>query len=167
MNSEPIDVTDSGKGVNLPKPDPANITVLTPKLPNKPILPWTQFDSPWLEEEGEEASTQQETSAENQDNQSEVSADSQKLAQANEKPTEPSAMDSNPPADSQKLVEATENPIEPSATDSNPSEDSDTTHQAAAQQTSITEIPVESSQLPEKENKIYSDTIPENQITDT
>ncbi|NMG05692.1 hypothetical protein [Brasilonema sp. UFV-L1] len=53
--------TESGSaGLRLPKPDPANITVLTPNLPNKPILPWTHFDSPWLEneenhpEEGEE-----------------------------------------------------------------------------------------------------------------
>ncbi|MDJ0676862.1 MAG: hypothetical protein QNJ36_16035 [Calothrix sp. MO_167.B42] len=154
MNSKPIDVTDSGKGVNLPKPDPANITVLTPKLPNKPILPWTHFDSPWLEEEGEEPSTQQETSAENQDNLSEASADSQKLTEATENPIEPSATKSNPSEDSQKLTEATENPIEPSATESNPSEDSDTTQEATTQQTPITEIPVESSQLPEKENKI-------------
>ena len=51
MNSKQIDITESGKSVNLPKPDPANITVLTPKLPNKPILPWTHFDSPWLEDE--------------------------------------------------------------------------------------------------------------------
>ncbi|GAB1538039.1 hypothetical protein NUACC21_06950 [Scytonema sp. NUACC21] len=37
------------KSLRLPKPDPANITVLTPNLPNKPILPWTHFDSPWLD----------------------------------------------------------------------------------------------------------------------
>ena len=51
MNSKQVDVTESGKSVNLPKPDPANITVLTTNLPNKPILPWTHFDSPWLEDE--------------------------------------------------------------------------------------------------------------------
>lgn len=37
--------------LRLPKPDAANITVLTPNLPKKPILPWTHFDSPWLESE--------------------------------------------------------------------------------------------------------------------
>ncbi|MGK7931219.1 MAG: hypothetical protein AB4041_07265 [Microcystaceae cyanobacterium] len=39
---------------DLPEPDSDNITVLTDKLPNKPILPWNRYDSPW--EEGEEAS---------------------------------------------------------------------------------------------------------------
>jgi hypothetical protein len=38
----------------LPKPDPDNITVLTHKLPDKPILPWNRYDSPWREGEGEE-----------------------------------------------------------------------------------------------------------------
>jgi hypothetical protein len=33
--------------INLPEPDSENITVLTRKLPNKPILPWNRFDSPW------------------------------------------------------------------------------------------------------------------------
>ena len=43
------------KRVTLPEPDPDNITVLTNKLPNKPILPWNHYDSPWKEEEeGEE-----------------------------------------------------------------------------------------------------------------
>jgi len=36
--------------VHLPKPDPENITVLSHNLPNKPILPWNHFDSPWTEE---------------------------------------------------------------------------------------------------------------------
>ena len=60
MNSNPtkVEATDSGKHVNLPKPDAANITVLTPKLPKKPILPWTHFDSPWLEKEEDEEETQ-------------------------------------------------------------------------------------------------------------
>ncbi|MEI2583370.1 hypothetical protein [Scytonema sp. PRP1] len=46
------------RSLRLPKPDAANITVLTPNLPNKPILPWTHFDSPWLE--GEENHPQEE-----------------------------------------------------------------------------------------------------------
>lgn len=35
----------------LPEPDPDNITVLTHKLPNTPILPWNRYDSPWDESE--------------------------------------------------------------------------------------------------------------------
>ena len=41
------------KRVALPEPDPDNITVLTNKLPNKPILPWNHYDSPWKEDEEE------------------------------------------------------------------------------------------------------------------
>lgn len=33
--------------INLPEPDPDNITVLAHNLPNKPILPWNRYDSPW------------------------------------------------------------------------------------------------------------------------
>ncbi|WP_448560884.1 hypothetical protein [Trichothermofontia sp.] len=36
----------------LPEPDKDNITVLTSKLPNEPILPWNRYDSPWLESAG-------------------------------------------------------------------------------------------------------------------
>ncbi len=35
--------------VKLPAPDLQNITVLSRKLPNLPILPWNHYDSPWLE----------------------------------------------------------------------------------------------------------------------
>lgn len=38
----------------LPEPDNDNITVLTSKLPNEPILPWNRYDSPWLESEASE-----------------------------------------------------------------------------------------------------------------
>ncbi|MBD2606165.1 hypothetical protein H6G81_16930 [Scytonema hofmannii FACHB-248] len=38
----------------LPKPDLDNITVLAHNLPNKPILPWNNFDSPWLDTEAQE-----------------------------------------------------------------------------------------------------------------
>ncbi|PSF39548.1 hypothetical protein C7H19_01800 [Aphanothece hegewaldii CCALA 016] len=44
--------------IEIPEPDADNITVLTHKLPNKPILPWNHYDSPW---EGSE------TEAETQD----------------------------------------------------------------------------------------------------
>ncbi|BAZ24588.1 hypothetical protein NIES4073_54840 [Kalymmatonema gypsitolerans NIES-4073] len=50
--SKRFNATESdSRSLRLPKPDAANITVLTPNLPNKPILPWTHFDSPWLESE--------------------------------------------------------------------------------------------------------------------
>ncbi|WP_448571821.1 hypothetical protein, partial [Trichothermofontia sp.] len=39
----------------LPEPDNDNITVLSSKLPNEPILPWNRYDSPWLESEASEA----------------------------------------------------------------------------------------------------------------
>ncbi|MEC4985089.1 MAG: hypothetical protein SAJ37_05505 [Oscillatoria sp. PMC 1068.18] len=50
--SEPNAV--NGSRLELPEPDLDNITVLTGKLPNKPILPWNHYDSPWQEEEEEE-----------------------------------------------------------------------------------------------------------------
>lgn len=40
--------------ITLPEPDENNITVLTKKLPNKPILPWNRYDSPWEEPEKSE-----------------------------------------------------------------------------------------------------------------
>lgn len=49
MNSQQLDNDRSGKPLNLPEPDPENITVLTRNLPNKPILPWHHYDSPWSE----------------------------------------------------------------------------------------------------------------------
>lgn len=52
MNSQSIDTNESGETLTLPEPDPDNITVLTRNLPNKPILPWSHYDSPW--QEGEE-----------------------------------------------------------------------------------------------------------------
>ncbi|MEC4817559.1 MAG: hypothetical protein SAK29_30460 [Scytonema sp. PMC 1069.18] len=57
----------NGSSLRLPKPDPANITVLTRNLPNKPILPWTHFDSPWLDKEenaSEESKTQESQNSE-------------------------------------------------------------------------------------------------------
>lgn len=41
----------NSEAFKLPDPDPDNITVLTDKLPNKPILPWNHYDSPGQEEE--------------------------------------------------------------------------------------------------------------------
>ncbi len=37
--------------LELPEPDSDNITVLTDKSPNKPILPWNHYDSPWEDSE--------------------------------------------------------------------------------------------------------------------
>lgn len=52
-------MTRSGKIV-VGKPDYWNITTLTDKLPNTPILPWNHYDSPWenpeVEEDPKEAS---------------------------------------------------------------------------------------------------------------
>lgn len=39
--------------VKLPKPDFKNMAALSSNLPNKPILPWNHYDSPWLEPENE------------------------------------------------------------------------------------------------------------------
>lgn len=50
MNSNQADdKKTSVKRLRLPKPDPANITVLIDNAPNKPIFPWNHYDSPWLE----------------------------------------------------------------------------------------------------------------------
>lgn len=46
-------MTRSGKVV-VGKPDYWNITTLTDKLPNTPILPWNHYDSPWENPEVEE-----------------------------------------------------------------------------------------------------------------
>ncbi len=35
--------------LEIPEPDAENITVFTHNLPNKPILPWNHYDSPWEE----------------------------------------------------------------------------------------------------------------------
>lgn len=55
MSSEEEDMKTSEKRLPLPKPDPANIKVLTSNLPKNPILPWNTFDSPWLDGEESEA----------------------------------------------------------------------------------------------------------------
>ncbi|WP_416676330.1 hypothetical protein [Egbenema bharatensis] len=47
-------VEESTDRIKLPKPDLKNITVLTNKLPNSPILPWNHYDSPWLDDEAAE-----------------------------------------------------------------------------------------------------------------
>lgn len=52
------DIVREEKEFVLPEPDPDNITVLTNKLPDTPILPWNRYDSPWRETEGEEGTTE-------------------------------------------------------------------------------------------------------------
>ena len=62
MKTQPIDYNpeldsprdQESEHLELPKPDPENITVFTHNLPNKPILPWNHYDSPWQEEEPQE-----------------------------------------------------------------------------------------------------------------
>jgi len=64
MNSKQVDDKPSGEQLSLPEPDRDNITVLTNNLPNKPILPWHHYDSPWRngeEEELNESETEQPT----------------------------------------------------------------------------------------------------------
>lgn len=41
-------------GFHLPEPDLENLAVLTTHLPNKPILPWNHYDSPWENEENQD-----------------------------------------------------------------------------------------------------------------
>lgn len=43
--------------IELPEPDTENITVLSHKLPNTPILPWNHYDSPWEEQENPDLET--------------------------------------------------------------------------------------------------------------
>ena len=66
MSSEEEDMKTSEKRLSLPKPDPANIKVLTSNLPKNPILPWNHFDSPWLDGEESEVDTL-ETTVEEED----------------------------------------------------------------------------------------------------
>ncbi|NEO02111.1 MAG: hypothetical protein F6J94_14435 [Moorea sp. SIO1F2] len=72
MNSKQVNKKPSGEPLSLPEPDPENITVLTRNLPNKPILPWNHYDSPWRDGEPEnpEASENSEQADESSDNQS-------------------------------------------------------------------------------------------------
>lgn len=67
MSSEEEDMKTSEKRFSLPKPDPANIKVLTSNLPKNPILPWNHFDSPWLDGEKSEADTLDATVDEEED----------------------------------------------------------------------------------------------------
>lgn len=54
MNTKQDHPIPSGATLTLPEPDPDNITVLTRNLPNKPILPWNHYDSPWRDPEAED-----------------------------------------------------------------------------------------------------------------
>lgn len=49
----PSPETPAEDGLDLPEPDPENITVLSKKAPNKPILPWNRYDSPWDDADAE------------------------------------------------------------------------------------------------------------------
>jgi len=54
MNTNQDDIMLYRQSWRFPKPDLDNITVLAHNLPNKPILPWNKFDSPWLDAEAQE-----------------------------------------------------------------------------------------------------------------
>ena len=66
MSNQPIQINGkddsqsetSLENLQLPKPDPENITVFTHNLPNQPILPWNRYDSPW-EKAGEKEDTEE------------------------------------------------------------------------------------------------------------
>jgi molecular chaperone GrpE (heat shock protein) len=60
MNPNIINKISSNQKLKLPEPDFDNITVLTSQLPNKPILPWNQFDSPVFHQKDVKNSTKQE-----------------------------------------------------------------------------------------------------------
>lgn len=51
VENEPNALSEEESKTDLPEPDRENITVFTNKLPDKPILPWNRYDSPWREEE--------------------------------------------------------------------------------------------------------------------
>lgn len=61
-SAEELTEEKSSIRIEIPEPDADNITVLTHKLPNKPILPWNHYDSPW-----EESDTEQENRSVNND----------------------------------------------------------------------------------------------------
>jgi len=42
------------QGFKLPDPDMDNVTVLTENLPNNPILPWRNYDSPWQDDDNQQ-----------------------------------------------------------------------------------------------------------------
>lgn len=87
MNTNQANTTPSGGHLTLPGPDPDNITVLTRNLPNKPILPWIHYDSPWRED-----SAEHEDESQNTDNFNESSAP-QAVTTAEQEPAETETTD--------------------------------------------------------------------------
>ena len=53
MNSNQDDNKTSIKRVRLPKPNPANMTVLIDNVPKNPIFPWNKYYYPWPKKEAE------------------------------------------------------------------------------------------------------------------
>ena len=80
--------------VELPEPDAENITVLTNKLPNKPILPWNRYDSPW--EEPETESETEAEKAEDPENPSDEAAVAETQSEVNEDEDEPALEETEP-----------------------------------------------------------------------
>jgi hypothetical protein len=60
MNINTETESNNNSQIQLPEPDSDNITVLTDKLPNTPILPWNHYDSPWDESENKDKTDQPE-----------------------------------------------------------------------------------------------------------
>jgi hypothetical protein len=82
MNSKPVDTIGSGEHLNLPEPDPDNITVLTRNLPNTPILPWNHYDSPWQDSEVEAIEQEADHSDQDIDNLEQHAENPEKLESA-------------------------------------------------------------------------------------
>ena len=80
--------------VELPEPDAENITVLTNKLPNKPILPWNRYDSPW--EEPETESETEAEKAEDVENPSDRAAVAETQSKVNEDQEQPALEETEP-----------------------------------------------------------------------
>ena len=80
--------------VELPEPDAENITVLTNKLPNKPILPWNRYDSPW--EEPETESETEAEKAEDVENPSDRAAVAETQSKVNEDQDQPALEETEP-----------------------------------------------------------------------
>lgn len=107
MKSNQADSIPLEKRINLPKPDPDNITVFTRELPNDPILPWHHYDSPWLNPEtGEE-----ELSKPADDQADEQAADREEGITTAASPSHPAALTQSPEAIAEgTAIAAVENP---------------------------------------------------------
>lgn len=84
--------------IELPQPDAENITVLTDKLPNKPILPWNRYDSPW-----EESAAEHSTDSDSGEKQEEEENHARPLTDAGETPEDLEAIESESESESDEV----------------------------------------------------------------